>query len=688
MWHLLKKEFLLGISIVFMLTLICVMEPIIVCSEDIQPDSSISDSSFPTKKGKEQVVNSDNNQNEISDSNNNKTISGSKEETDPTSESINKVEGKQNSEKSDSRESMPSDDSESIKDSKENSSVKVSNYKEFKDALLNKNIRTIYLDKDIKILESFNFSSNKDIYGNGHIIDMNFQSIGIALKNANCKISDIKLTNQPIYPLFWSEYPGVTVDYTNVSSTGYQFIYLSAGTANLEGEIEATATAEEVFQGKHININKQANVYFNDTSGANAIYTGDGINIEEGSNLIMNAMGLGLYMYKPNGAINIAGNVQISSQTNSAIRSDATGGEMNLQEGATLKAYSKGTDEEAILLCNGSIVVKKQANLEVTSEGYQSTVQTGNKLELLKGSNFLISNRKGNALGAWTQKTSVSLSSSKGIDTWKVGSSLSEDPDKTYKGPLTASFILDTYVPAQHTTNVISNNIDFQKSFDSGDVGTIAGGDYVKRKEIAPTTIEELTNESTEVKGTAEPNAHIEAKINNRLITSGKVDGNGIYQLSIPRQKAGTVIDVVASIDGLYSENSTVVKYVGPSISIPNAINFGKQEIPPVDKLITASDSQSIDITDNSLLKDSTWKLSVKEDQRLINEKKEQLFNRILFNKGNKKITINAQDQIVAEGKGNKEFSLDKHMYLSLHPSDKIGMYEGELTGTFIVAPS
>ncbi|OTN92109.1 hypothetical protein [Enterococcus faecium] len=144
----------------------------------------------------------------------------------------------------------------------------------------------------------------------------------------------------------------------------------------------------------------------------------------------------------------------------------------------------------------------------------------------------------------------------------------------------------------------------------------------------------------------------------------------------------------MASIDGFYSENSTVVKYVGPSISIPNAINFGKQEISPVDKLITASDSQSIDITDNSLLKDSTWKLSVKEDQRLINEKKEQLFNRILFNKGNKKITINAQDQIVAEGKGNKEFSLDKLMYLSLHPSDKIGMYEGELTWTFIVAPS
>ncbi|MCQ4657161.1 hypothetical protein NE610_13495, partial [Enterococcus faecium] len=72
--------------------------------------------------------------------------------------------------------------------------------------------------------------------------------------------------------------------------------------------------------------------------------------------------------------------------------------------------------------------------------------------------------------------------------TWKVGSSLSEDPDKTYNGPLTASFILDTSVPAQHTTNVIANNIDFQKSFDSGDVWTIAGGDYVKRKEIAPTT--------------------------------------------------------------------------------------------------------------------------------------------------------------------------------------------------------
>ncbi len=42
------------------------------------------------------------------------------------------------------------------------------------------------------------------------------------------------------------------------------------------------------------------------------------------------------------------------------------------------------------------------------------------------------------------------------------------------------------------------------------------------------------------------------------------------------------------------------------------------------------------------------------EDQLLINEKKEQLFNRILFNKVNKKITINDQDQIVAEGKSNR----------------------------------
>ncbi|MCZ7283250.1 pectate lyase-like adhesive domain-containing protein, partial [Salmonella enterica] len=118
----------------------------------------------------------------------------------------------------------------------------------------------ISIEKDIKIQESFNFVGSKKIIGNGHTIDVNFQSIGVALSNAVCDIEEVHLINQPIYSFFWSEYPGVIVNYKNVTSSGNQFIYLAAGTANLSGTIEASASLEEVFQGKQLNIAKDAKI--------------------------------------------------------------------------------------------------------------------------------------------------------------------------------------------------------------------------------------------------------------------------------------------------------------------------------------------------------------------------------------------------------------------------------------------
>ncbi|MQH89309.1 hypothetical protein EI029_24070, partial [Escherichia coli] len=121
---------------------------------------------------------------------------------------------------------------------------------------------------------------------------------------------------------------------------------------------------------------------------------------------------------------------------------------------AKLKATSKVTDEEAILLYNGSVIVISNGTLVATSEGLQSTLQTGNKLELQEGSNSMIANSKGNALGAWELKTKVSLSSSQGVSTWKIGSRGTEMPDAIYQGPLSASFTLDTYTTGQHTLDL------------------------------------------------------------------------------------------------------------------------------------------------------------------------------------------------------------------------------------------
>ncbi|MBV6552634.1 hypothetical protein KTN00_16740, partial [Acinetobacter soli] len=101
--------------------------------------------------------------------------------------------------------------------------------------------------------------------------------------------------------------------------------------------------------------------------------------------------------------------------------------------------------------------------LVASSEGLQATIQTGNKLNLLEGSNFKISNSKGPALGAWALPTTVHVASSKGLSTWKVKNTASEEPDAVYEGPLTASFVLDTYTTGQRTLDLESTNAAFLK---------------------------------------------------------------------------------------------------------------------------------------------------------------------------------------------------------------------------------
>lgn len=79
---------------------------------------------------------------------------------------------------------------------------------------------------------------------------------------------------------------------------------------------------------------------------------------------------------------------------------------------------------------------------------------------------------------------------------------------------------------------------------------------------IVTTTIDALTSDSTSVSGTGEPNADVVIKNGVAVIATGKVNSNGSYSISIPKQAGGVTItaSVTKLANGKTSVASTVVK--------------------------------------------------------------------------------------------------------------------------------
>lgn len=478
-------------------------------------------------------------------------------ETIPTEETAEQ-EAAVESEENDSTSSSTEEETTESIEARNIQDAHVRTTEEFISALQNSLIRNIYLENDISLSRTFNITTNKNIYGNGYTLDLNFFTVGLAATGIVANIENINLINQQIYSFFWSEFQNVTVNYRDVTSSGHQFIYLAHGTANLYGTIDATADREESFQGGELIIKENANVDFKNTSSINAISSKTGVTVEESAVLNVQSRGIGMNVTQVP-AINIWGEATFDSSQNIAIYAPVANGYMTIHENAKLRATSKVTNHEAIMLLSGSLTVKDGATLEASSEGTESTIQTGNLMSFEKGSNFLVTNTKGPALGAYAKPTDVAIESLNGLNTWAVGNTQTDNPTNSYSGHLTAVFSLNTFTTGQVTSNLISNNPDFQANFSSGRVGKIAGGSFVKRKEIAQTTVNEVTNEDETVTGKAEPNAAIDVFVNNEVIASGTADATGNYEIKIAKQTTGTVIRVNASIDGLESTAQTTV---------------------------------------------------------------------------------------------------------------------------------
>ncbi|MGM0155594.1 hypothetical protein IGK30_003461 [Enterococcus sp. AZ178] len=95
-----------------------------------------------------------------------------------------------------------------------------------------------------------------------------------------------------------------------------------------------------------------------------------------------------------------------------------------------------------------------------------------------------------------------------------------------------------TLVTAQATLNGISSNI---------------AQTTVKRSSISETTISELNTDSTNVTGTAEPNAEITIKAGDTIIANGRVGSDGKYSVTIEKQQAGTVVTAQARLGDIES---------------------------------------------------------------------------------------------------------------------------------------
>ncbi|WP_260451209.1 immunoglobulin-like domain-containing protein [Listeria booriae] len=441
--------------------------------------------------------------------------------------------------------------------------TEVSTFAELKAALLNTSITDIQLMADIKVTATFNFTTQKNLYGNGHTIDMGFNKIGIAKADSVNRIENLTILNQNIYPLFWSEYTGVEVTYKDVDSSGQQFVYNAQGTTILEGNITAVSTLEESYQGKNLLIKAGSDVNLSSQAFYGLYLTGN-LTQEASSNMKLNSKSYALYAANTSAQISIAGNMELTSENKQAIY--ATGGNMLVKTGAKFKANAGDTVEEGISITNGSLTVQSGADFVANSKGLQGTVQTGQSLVFENGSNFAITNT--NATGSVFANyagasTKININSDKGLSTWDSGLTNSSQPTRNYNDFTTATFDLSGWDKGNLSQkNLTSNSAQFQSQFVSKTTAKLFGGSYALTN-IAKTTIEELTTDSTTATGTAEPNATIVVKnAAGTTLGTGRVGSDGYYSVTIPKQLAGTKVIATSTSNGISSSAETTVKQV------------------------------------------------------------------------------------------------------------------------------
>ncbi|EUJ22833.1 hypothetical protein PGRAN_11506, partial [Listeria grandensis FSL F6-0971] len=90
-------------------------------------------------------------------------------------------------------------------------------------------------------------------------------------------------------------------------------------------------------------------------------------------------------------------------------------------------------------------------------------------------------------------------------------------------------------------------------------VASSAATTVVAQGAIAPTTINSLTSDHTNVSGKGEPGATVVIKNGSTQVASGIVAANGTYAITIPKQAYGSTVTATVTLNGKTSSASTVV---------------------------------------------------------------------------------------------------------------------------------
>ncbi len=126
-------------------------------------------------------------------------------------------------------------------------------------------------------------------------------------------------------------------------------------------------------------------------------------------------------------------------------------------------------------------------------------------------------------------------------------------------------------------------------------------------------------------------------------------------------------------------ESRFIKKESSPKLIIPDTISFGENEIPAMDRVISATTKEEFGVEDESKLDKSHWKIKVKEEQPLTNEKGQVLAQRLSYKNQKQEVPINGDNQPILEGSGSTKVNLAAHLQLAVHPSDTVGSYNGVL---------
>ncbi|MDA9462940.1 hypothetical protein B835_2903 [Enterococcus mundtii 3F] len=434
--------------------------------------------------------------------------------------------------------------------------VQVSTNAQLRTALANSNVTQINLVNSITMSSSVTWTgTTKTIEGNGHTLTFanNVRLYGNTV-NQGLSFSNVRIVSRATNTIYQNRTSSVSftnVTHENSHATG-RLVYLDGpnSSVNFLGDNQINAgSLVWADSNSRVNINSGASVRVNNNGTARAIYLSSGGQIHLGANSLLDVT--------QNSTVN----------TVKAVKIEGSSSRVDIASGATFKITSAPNTQKTqeALGLRGTLHVSSGGTLDVVGRSTFSTVNVGQPSTFQEGSNVRIQNnhRNGTAIGSYPGTTNYAIHSSRGIQTWARGANFSGDPTFNYQEFNQGSFSLNSYLIKQVTSHIQSNDARFNATFNSGRIGKIVTGNFVAGATIQQTTIDEVTTNSTQITGQAEPNAVLTVTIDGQATLTGRVASDGTYQVTIPGNvtlAVGTKVSVTATINGLTSVAETIVE--------------------------------------------------------------------------------------------------------------------------------